>query len=232
MNQADLIPTSASRAFWAIAAHPPDWIQEYWNTIDAPYRHALIDALIELPPFGTLLEVGCHCGPNLALIHRALPRVCLHGMDVNERAIVEGRERLRAIDVPASLRVGAIPEDTDGWPDGRFDVVLSCYTLAHVGPDDLVKTMAECWRLTAQHLVIFEPMALPPDFQREQRSDPQDGFVEWQHDYVGAANAIPACAGTTGDLTAFKFPAERRQEHGTCIDMDVRLNGLLVIHRC
>lgn len=238
MNSDDTMQTALAHEFWA-GPRALTWIEEYWATLNSPYRHALLGALAELPPFRTLLEIGCHAGMNLRLIHEAYPEVQLWGIDINERAITEGRALLQSAGVPATLEIRTLPADTQIWADQMFDVVLTCYTLAYLSPSDIVAALSECWRLTAKHLVMLEPMALPPDFQRQELMGHTEGeeridFVEWRHDYIQALCAIPECANTTADLSMFEFPDELRRDDlsDEMVSMSNRLNGLLVLHRC
>jgi SAM-dependent methyltransferase len=77
-----------SRAFWErkTATGPSSWAS-YWDTIDAPHRNVIIDALRSLPAFGSLLEIGCGPGVNLFRVLQAFPDVDVTGLDISPGAI-------------------------------------------------------------------------------------------------------------------------------------------------
>jgi SAM-dependent methyltransferase len=139
----------------------------YWDTLGAPHRDALIDALRKLPPFRSLLEVGCGPGVNLFRVLQAFPDVDVTGVDVSQAAIDNGDSRFRraieAGELPgagrAALCSGELPEALDVLDS--VDVVLSCYSLAYVHPVDIRRTIEKLLELADQAIVIAEPMLVP-----------------------------------------------------------------------
>lgn len=155
--------------FWRLKR---DW-SGYWDGergLQAPHRTALVDALRTLPPFTSLLDIGCGPGVNLWRILEAFPEADLTGIDVNPFAVADGIERFtRAYehgvfrsgrialcegDLPEALEASAHP------PLEPVDVILSCYTLAYLLRDQVLVALKEMTRL-ASAVVIAEPMSEP-----------------------------------------------------------------------
>lgn len=162
------------------------WIANYQKSLHLRHRVAISEIVGELQP-KTLLEIGCHCGPNLmrlATDHDGL-KVC--GLDASSEAILAGKAWARqypALESRIELAVGRFPQATEKFPDGAFDVVLACYTLAYIAPQDLDAALYEVGRLAKHAVILAEP----------QRTDGTDadikqsvtGYTEWQHNYQQA----------------------------------------------
>lgn len=149
-------PTDGSRGWSA-----------YWDTMHAPHRTALVQTLRTLPPFSSLLEVGCGPGVNLWRILEAFPDAEVCGIDVSQGAIDSGSERFADADrrgalaghARVTLCAGQIPEDLAALQ--TVDVVVSCYALAYVWPDRINETLARLQQLAHQAIVLAEPMVIP-----------------------------------------------------------------------
>jgi SAM-dependent methyltransferase len=149
----------------------PGWAERYWRDVDAPHRDALVDAVAELYPFRSLLEVGCNAGPNLRRFAARWPDVTYHGLDPNAQALAMAYTH----GVPAYLKVGAVPIALSMLP--VVDVVVTCYTLAYVAPEDLPRTLAGLWAKASRGMVLAEPMVVGDSVIVG------DG-PEWAHDYA------------------------------------------------
>lgn len=157
-----------SLAFWQRkpASGPSSWA-DYWDTLGAPHRTAIVDTLGKLPPFESLLEVGAGPGVNLWRILEEFPDVDLTGIDVSEAAVDDGTRRfLKATTdgtLPGKGRValcaGELPQALEQM--GPVDVVLSCYALAYVPPPDIRTTMMKLLELAQRAVIIAEPMVIP-----------------------------------------------------------------------
>lgn len=175
--------TAEATAHWATRHESrPDWARHYWESTGLPHRQIVLDVLADLPPWDSLLELGCNAGPNLRLIGQAWPLAELVGLDVNPAALEEARTQRRqgALSRVALLQ-GTIPDDLMGWPTGSVDVVLSVYALAYVAPADLTRTLFEAQRIARQALVLAEPMPTP---EAPAGLIPDAGRLEWRHDYA------------------------------------------------
>jgi SAM-dependent methyltransferase len=157
-----------SRAFWErkTATGPSSWAS-YWDTVDAPHRNVIIDALRTVPAFGSLLEIGCGPGVNLFRVLQAFPDVDVTGLDISQGAIDFADRRLReateggelAGTGRAAVCVGELPEALEAMEP--VDVVLSCYALAYVHPLDIRRTLEQLLYLAQRAVVIAEPMLIP-----------------------------------------------------------------------
>jgi SAM-dependent methyltransferase len=169
--------------------------ESYWETRDAPYRTELVAALRRVPPFTTLLEVGCGPGVNLWRVLEAFPDVDLTGFDLSDRAIENGRAKfLTAMangTFAGSGRVALCSPDVPhegclvdalGQMD-RVDVILACYSLAYVRPAQFHETMLALTTVARQAIVLAEPMVVvgdPPGVSQLLRRNPD----EFKHDYL------------------------------------------------
>lgn len=181
-----------SLAFWQKkpATGPSSWA-DYWDTLGAPHRDALVDALRKLQPFGSLLEVGAGPGVNLWRILEAFPDVDCTGLDVSQAAVDDGHRRFAAATadgtLPGTGRValcaGILPEALEVM--GPVNVVLSCYALAYVHPVDIQRTLEQLGTLAQRAIVLAEPMVMPgaspgliPNFSASSRPR------EFRYDYL------------------------------------------------
>jgi len=99
--------------------------------------------LIDLPPTGRLLDVGCSNGNLLKTFHRIRPGWELHGYEISER----WRDAVLALAGVRGFHVGP-----DAAYPFRFDLITACHVLEHV-PDPtaflppLVANLAPAGRL-------------------------------------------------------------------------------------
>lgn len=166
--------TQSAANWWASHPADPSWIAHYRATEGRVYRQWIIEALGSLS-FGSVYEIGCHCGPMLAVIQRAFQGVTLHGCDVNREAVEAAQAR------GFSVTEGVFPAATAGWPDQSVDVVLSCYALAYVGRDEIEAALVEAGRIARKAVVICEPVAWDLDQAGEWR---EGQFTEYRHPYL------------------------------------------------
>jgi SAM-dependent methyltransferase len=156
----------------------------YWDGpagLYAPHRNAILAELEKLPPFRSVLEVGCGPLVNLARIRQRWPDVHLSGFDVSESALELGMDRFidAGLAPPQDLSVGQLP-DAIG-EDDRYDVVLSVYTLAYLEPAR-IRSVLDRIAMTATQAILFaEPMATLQLAVGLIKGHPP---LEWSHDYV------------------------------------------------
>jgi len=157
----------------------------YWETLNEPYRDALIAALAKLPAFTSLLEIGCGPGVNLWRVLEAFPDVTVGGFDVSHAAIANGHARFQKAEQENALSgkgdiwlaVGALPDSLHEVQP--VDVVLSCYALAYVPPHLIRPTLEQMATVAQQAMVLAEPMTIP-GFPGGQIHNPP----EWRYDYL------------------------------------------------
>lgn len=192
-----------------------NWIANYQRSVPARHRTA-IAAIVQALQAESLLEVGCHCGPNLVrLAQQRDPALQLTGIDANAEAVAAGQAWVAAQGYGdrIQLQVGRCPAATQGLASGCVDVVLSCYTLAYVAPADLDAALYELGRLATRAVVIAEPMGRGPTPTRAL-----SGYSEWTHDYQEATQWIGSLAGMTTRIVPIVPPVDK-------------LNAILVLTR-
>lgn len=156
------MPTELIKDGW-VKQHSvyPDgwWLKQYWESTEGSQRDAIIRGLEELGAFGSVLEVGCNTGPNLRRIHQRWPSVELSGMDIHGGAVQFGRSAAAA---EGWHWAGYVGDLRDLWTLGAdaADVVLSCYALAYLDPQDIAGALGACIRAARRAVVLCEPMVL------------------------------------------------------------------------
>lgn len=205
--------------WWARSrgAQSANWVENYQRSVEARHRKTLSDVVRSLGA-KTVLEVGCHCGPNLVRLATDDPAIEAIGIDASAEAITAGRQWVRGRGLEGRVQLNAVrfPEGTAAIASGTFDVVFSCYTLAYLAPSDLDAALYEMGRLAARALIIAEPM--PYDGQRPATIREIGGYGEWAHDYQAALEWI-------GNLRGVKT---RIVPVTPAVD---RLNAILVVER-
>ena len=154
------------------------WISRYWDSWQAPYRQRLADALAPFVGAGarSVLEIGCHCGPNLRLWRSRWPTLQCWGFDVSTEAIAAGQQFF-AGDPHADVWVEDLRR---ALTLPRADVVVSCYALAYVPPEELAETVGRLRDAARMAMILAEPMAFGGDAEGRCADDPE----EYRHDYV------------------------------------------------
>jgi len=185
-----------------------NWIANYQKSLASRHRTVLVEVLTKLGA-QTVLEVGCHCGPNLIRLAEALPTASLHGIDANADAVQAGRTWVadRNLASRVQLHVGRFPDATAAIASGTYDVVLTCYALAYIAPADLDAALYECGRLATKAIVLAEPLSAGAQSEGEKRAF--SGYSEWAHPYQEASRWIGSLAGMTTTIVPVTPPVER-----------------------
>ena len=181
------------------------WVGNYQRSMANRHRDVILAAVQALAP-RTLLEVGCHCGPNLIRLAQGCPSLeQLTGCDVSAEAIAAGRLWIAREGLSHRIRLeeGRIPTALSDLPDACVDVVLSCYTLAYVAPGDLDAVLYELGRVARQAVVLAEPM--PPTASSRVT---MGGYSEWAHDYAASRPWIGTWRGMTWDTLPIVPPVD------------------------
>lgn len=201
--------TAEAVGWWARprGAQTDDWIGHYRNSLRQPQREAIVGALRGIPGVTSVLEVGCHCGPNLIRLAQDIPTLeQLTGIDVNVDAVKAGRSWVQTLGLHDRIDIvqGRIPDKTAALASGCVDVVVSCYALAYIAPPDLDAVLYELGRLAAKALVLAEPM--PGGGERPAQ---WSGYREWAHDYAAAAKWLGTWRGCALTIVPVGPPVER-----------------------
>ncbi|HEY0301293.1 MAG TPA: class I SAM-dependent methyltransferase, partial [Rhizomicrobium sp.] len=126
----------------------------YWQSRHVAARRAIAEAVAALDG-NSLLEIGCHVGPNLWAISQARSFDRLAGTDLSPGVLAEARRRLAAAGLTPDLALAAA--DDLPFADKSFDICLTSVTLVCVGPEAIDASLAELIRVTRQWLVLCEP---------------------------------------------------------------------------
>ncbi len=184
------------------------WIDNYQKSVHVRHRDLIAEQVGKLGA-DTLLEVGAHCGPNLIRLANTFPTLRLHGIDANVAAVEAGRAWVKQLGLGDRVAITAqrFPGGTDNLPTGAFDVVLSCYTLAYLAPEDVDAALFEMGRLARKAVIIAEPMILPGVHPAPIHK--ASGFSEWAHDYQGALKWIGNLRSVTTTIIPVAPPVDR-----------------------
>ena len=117
-------------------------VEEDWDSWQDPHRAMIPGAVRNLHPT-SLHEIGCGAGANLRLLRAVFPDLRLSGSDVCLDAVEWMQWQLGC-----EGQVGALPEDV------HAEVMLSCYTMAYLDHDSVVKQVS---RFTGRALILLEP---------------------------------------------------------------------------
>lgn len=105
--------------------------------------------ILDLVDPSSVLEIGCNAGWNLLALRALDPRLSLHGIDLNERALAQARRDGLSVaagniaDMPASM----LPQS---------DLVFTAGVLIHVPPDDLDPAMRAIVAASRKHVLAVE----------------------------------------------------------------------------
>lgn len=204
------VDTVDAAAWWARprGGSASKWIEGYQSSLNHRHRLVISGIVKDLQP-ETLLEVGCHCGPNLVRLGYELPQLSMIGIDVNAEAIEAGKNWIAGLGLSSriQLHAGRVPERTSQLPSGCVDVVLSCYALAYLAPIDLDAVLYELGRLATKAIVLAEPQVSDRPTAQWVRS--LSGYSEWQHNYVNASRWIGTWRGMTLQAVPVSPPVDK-----------------------
>lgn len=148
------------------------WRNAYSVNAPAEYlvdRHGRSEYVADLiaetvSPAASVLEVGCNCGPNLAVLQeRGFSN--LHGVEINESAL----DLLRATfpDLRADLFAGSVEEFCRGRMR-RYDLIFTLAVLEHIHPDSewiFGRLASHCrWLLSVEDEVGVSDHHFPRDY--------------------------------------------------------------------
>jgi ubiquinone/menaquinone biosynthesis C-methylase UbiE len=187
------------------------WIENYQRSLKNRHRDVIVSIVKSMPGTASILEVGCHCGPNLVRLASDIPSLThLTGFDVNADAITAGQDWLRQLDLEKRITLvqGRMPEATTDLADGCVDVVLACYALAYIAPPDLDGVLWEMGRLAKRAVIVAEPMTAHPTSQIKTNW----GYREWAHNYLGASKWIGTWRGSALSVRQVVPPVDALSE--------------------
>jgi ubiquinone/menaquinone biosynthesis C-methylase UbiE len=111
------------------------------------------DLLAFRPRVGEVLDVGTGTARIPIELCRRAPGSKVVAIDLADQMLKIARVNVVRADLEGRIDLEKRDAKSAGWPDGRFDVVMSNTILHHIpDPTDLVREM---WRLTARGGAIF-----------------------------------------------------------------------------
>jgi len=127
----------------------------YWDSREHPHRALLMIAISRFSP-DSVLEIGCNSGPNLYKLAKIFPNAKLHGIDVSQKAIDEGRTQLEKCSIiNVSLELGKA-DDLSKFEDRSIDVVVSDAVMIYIGKDKIEKVVKEMLRVARKAIILVE----------------------------------------------------------------------------
>ncbi|MCK9370400.1 class I SAM-dependent methyltransferase [Candidatus Dojkabacteria bacterium] len=138
-------PADDTRKDWRLD-RDTDWVSEYWGSQAHPHRSLITEALVRIGDFGSLLEVGCNCGPNLQQIRNKYPKTKLYGIDASPVAVEKG-QRLFGTEIQLGT-ADKLPVDVD--------VILSDAVLIYAEPDYFKKIAEEFSKKAKKAIILVE----------------------------------------------------------------------------
>ncbi len=129
------------------------WVEDYLKSVDHPHRVKIVDILIKkFPGMRSLGEIGCNCGPNLKVIHRAFPNVDLFGIDASPEAVKLATKKVTGKHIEIKLgKARKLP-----WKDKSIDVLLADAVLMYVPPEEIPLVFDEIVRVTKRGGILVE----------------------------------------------------------------------------
>lgn len=145
--RASVKPLMSTAEFWR-----GDFGNEYtkrnrvdWNDRVPFWRH-----IVESTNAQSFLEVGCNAGWNLQALRSLNSEAMMTGVDLNESALLEAQAAGFDVEMcpgyEVAARLGA----------GVCDLAFTCGVLIHVGPEELLQTMAAIRDASAQFVLAVE----------------------------------------------------------------------------
>lgn len=135
------------RFFWSPAEVDAHWLKYYSIK---PRTQIIAEALEGIPRDISILEIGCNCGNQLEILNQ-MGFTRLFGTDINTLAIRTIEQKRKQV----SARVAK--NDELPFADGKFDMVMTCWTLCHMSINNYAKALREIKRVTKRWLFISEP---------------------------------------------------------------------------
>lgn len=141
-------------------------------------RDQLIQALAP-PRNGTVLEIGCGTGRNLASVRRRYPQARLFGLDISDAMLATARAQSRGLDITYAKADAAAFDPQQLFGVEKFDRIFISYALSMIPPWQAV--LREASRMLAPggelHVVDFgQQERLPRLFRASLRR-----WLAWFH---------------------------------------------------
>lgn len=152
-----IIGTSFQEWRWRIRHRiKKDWAKGYIHSASHPHRRYLIEKIVVHTPFGSVLEIGCNVGTNLALLSRRFPASTYYGIDINKDAIAKGKAWLAEQEISnIELSIGKA-DDLKRFANRGIDIIFTDATLLYIGPDKIRTVFTELLRVCNKTIILLE----------------------------------------------------------------------------
>lgn len=121
------------------------------NDLDFSARNGWWDYISDKHHFGSVLEIGCNNGMNLASLARNLDHPSMAwGVDVNEEAVAACKRKHPKLNVVLASGLD-LP-----FRDGCFDMVFTAGVLIHQSPSTFEMMMQEIIRVSNKYVMAIE----------------------------------------------------------------------------
>jgi predicted O-methyltransferase YrrM len=201
--------TVESADWWARSrTDNASWVGTYQNSLGSRHRTVIANIVKGIGP-ASVLELGAHCGPNLVRLAQECPEIeQLSGVEANKDAVAEGQKWFTRLGLSERIELacGRLTDATLSLPSQCVDVVLSCYALAYIAPDDLPAVLYEMGRLAKRAVVIAEPMT---DADKAAWHGTVTGYQEWAHNYQDASRWVQTWRGMALRRETVSPPVDR-----------------------
>lgn len=201
-----------------------DWddsrFPDYWSSYEHRHRVVLADLIAGFTPLSRVLEIGSNCGPNLYGLARRFPDAEFFGVDINSRAIEQGREMFAAEGIGNVHLDRKRADELEHFADGFFDVVFTDAVLIYIGRDKIAGVLREMLRVARKGLVLLERQDFDPEAAGGRRSLGFKYHDLWVRDYAKLIEGMETGAQVsvtrvTGDV----WPDRGWQENGAFIEV-------------
>jgi len=126
------------------------------STLIGSERAVLVEAIFDLLPFSTLLEVGCSYGQLLHILAPIFPEAALVGVDPDVARVESGSAHFTPLMLSnVRLAVGSA-EDLSQFASASFDLVVTSASLLYVPPGKINRAIEELKRLAVKNLLFLE----------------------------------------------------------------------------
>jgi spore coat polysaccharide biosynthesis protein SpsF len=143
------------------SSKPPISTAEFWagaegnaytdrNRVEWQQRVPFWRHIQELTNAASFLEVGTNAGWNLRALRALNPEFSMSGIDLNEKALREAQAEGFDVEVMPGYKVAEF------FGAGACDLAFTSGVLIHVGPDELVQTMAAIRDVSSQYVLAVE----------------------------------------------------------------------------
>ena len=145
------------------------------QTNNSHHKKLFMKEIERMGPIESALEIGCGVGTNLLLIKEQYPHCILEGVDINEKAINEGKKYFKNHKIREIIIKKNKADDIYNYKDNSFDVVFTVATMMYIGTDKINEIIESMIRIAKKRILFVEMYTDNKSFY--------DG-EHWIHNYI------------------------------------------------